>query len=86
MPQPPEFELDHALIRRRFSAGARTARDADFLAREVASYFRVGAARARVVEGEVLAAVRRWPEAAKTLGLSRTAQVAMAPAFRLAER
>ncbi len=56
------------------------------LAREVASYFRLTAARARVVEEEVLTAVRRWPEAAKKLGLSRTAQLAMAPAFRLAER
>ncbi len=55
------------------------------LAREVASYFRVSAARARVVEAEVLTAVRRWPEAARKLGLSRAAQAAMAPAFRLAE-
>ncbi|GAB2901005.1 methyltransferase domain-containing protein [Uliginosibacterium flavum] len=37
MPDPRDFELDHALIRRRFSAGAAKAREADFLAREVAS-------------------------------------------------
>lgn len=37
MPPLPDFELDHALIRRRFSAGAHTAREADFLAREVAA-------------------------------------------------
>ncbi|MFN7700174.1 MAG: type II toxin-antitoxin system HipA family toxin [Deltaproteobacteria bacterium] len=54
------------------------------LAREVAAFFRVSAARARVVEDEVLTAVRRWPEAARKLGLSRAAQAAMAPAFRVA--
>ncbi|MBS1211204.1 MAG: malonyl-[acyl-carrier protein] O-methyltransferase BioC [Proteobacteria bacterium] len=32
-----DFELDHGLVRRRFSARAATARETDFLAREVAS-------------------------------------------------
>lgn len=37
MPTNRDFELDQNLIRRRFSASAATAREADFLAREVAS-------------------------------------------------
>jgi malonyl-CoA O-methyltransferase len=37
MPESQDFELDAALIRRRFSAHADAVRQGDFLAREVAS-------------------------------------------------
>lgn len=37
MAAPEDFALDHALLRRRFAANAQHVREADFLAREVAS-------------------------------------------------
>lgn len=37
MAAPEDFTLDHTLLRRRFAANAQHAREADFLAREVAS-------------------------------------------------
>jgi len=55
------------------------------LAREVAPYFRVKAARADVVVGDVVDAVRGWRSVAERWGLGREAQEIMAPAFRVAD-
>ncbi len=55
------------------------------LALSVAPHFRVKAPKAKLIAGEVKAAVRRWRTEAKKVGLSRAAQDRMAPAFRVAE-
>ena len=54
------------------------------LVREVAAHFRVKRARAESIIGEVQKAVRRWRKEATALGLSRSEQERMAPAFELA--
>lgn len=55
------------------------------LVREVAKHFRVKAPRGQVIIDEVLKAVRQWRKEATAVGLSRSEQQAMAPAFRLAD-
>lgn len=55
------------------------------LARDVAKLFRVTKARADEVISEVVAAVKRWPAEAKKLGISRSEQERMAPAFQVAD-
>jgi hypothetical protein len=51
------------------------------LVQEVAPYFRVDDERAREIIAEVVAAVSRWKVVARKVGLSRSAQEQMAPAF-----
>lgn len=51
---------------------------------QVAPHFRVKGPRAASIVAEVRKAVRAWPKAARALGLSRSEQDRMAPAFRLA--
>lgn len=55
------------------------------LAREVADYFRVKAARASEIIAEVVAAVRPWRDEAKKLGISSAEVEQIEPAFRVAE-
>ncbi|MDQ2688626.1 MAG: type II toxin-antitoxin system HipA family toxin [Armatimonadota bacterium] len=55
------------------------------LAREVADYFRVKAARANAIIHEVVVAVRLWRDEAKALGLSASEVERMEPAFRVAD-
>lgn len=55
------------------------------LARRVARHFRVGPARAQEVIDEVSAAVRLWPVAATSTGISKADQQRMAAAFRLVQ-
>lgn len=59
------------------------AQDLD-LAKEVAPYFRVSAARTGVIIDEIVAAVRGWRESATLLGISSGEQSRMARAFRVA--
>jgi serine/threonine-protein kinase HipA len=54
------------------------------LVESVAPMFRVGAKRARNILGEVLAAVRTWPQVATAHGFGAAEQSRMAHAFRLA--
>ncbi len=61
------------------------AQDLD-LVLDVAKHFRVKAARARQIVGEVAAAVRQWRGDAKGAGILRAEQDRMASAFGLAER
>jgi serine/threonine-protein kinase HipA len=55
------------------------------LALDVAKHFRLKAARAREIVGEVGAAVGQWRAEAKRTGLSRAEQDRMASAFRLVD-
>jgi serine/threonine-protein kinase HipA len=55
------------------------------LAREVAEYFRVSAARANDIIGSVVKVVRTWRAVCKAAGLSKRAQDDMAQAFAVAE-
>jgi serine/threonine-protein kinase HipA len=52
------------------------------LALEVASYFRVDDEQARSIIEEVSKAIAQWREVAGSLGISRSEQELMAPAFR----
>jgi serine/threonine-protein kinase HipA len=56
------------------------------LVRDVAALFRVAPARADAIIAEVVTAVRRWRAEAKALGLSRTEQDRVEPAFEVAMR
>jgi serine/threonine-protein kinase HipA len=56
------------------------------LALDVAKHFRVTAARAKEIVGEVTSAVRGWRAAAKRAGIPRAEQDRMANAFRVAEQ
>lgn len=60
------------------------AQDLD-LALDVASLFRVTAARAREIQAEVLTATKTWPTVATAHGLSRSAQDRMRVAFRVTD-
>ena len=53
---------------------------------DVAPFFRLGTARAREIQGEVLAATRTWRDVASAFGLSRPAQDRMRAAFRIPDR
>jgi serine/threonine-protein kinase HipA len=55
------------------------------LARSVAPYFRVKDAEATSIVDGVADAVRRWPEVASTLGISRSEQDEMSDAFQMAQ-
>ncbi len=55
------------------------------LALDVATHFRVKAARAKEIVGEVKTAVRAWRAEAKRVGILRSEQDRMASAFRLVE-
>jgi serine/threonine-protein kinase HipA len=55
------------------------------LLRQVGPHFRVKPARAQAIIGEVQKAVRGWRKTAAALGLSRSEQERMAPAFRMAD-
>jgi serine/threonine-protein kinase HipA len=52
---------------------------------EVAPHFRVKAARAEQILAEMRKAIRRWHKEAAALGISRSEQERMAPAFRVGE-
>lgn len=52
------------------------------LALEVIEYFRISPARAKVILAEVQVAVSQWSARAKAVGISRSEQEQMAPAFR----
>jgi serine/threonine-protein kinase HipA len=56
------------------------------LVREVAALFRIAPKRADAIIAEVVAAVRGWRAEAKALGLSRTEQDRVEPAFEVAMR
>jgi serine/threonine-protein kinase HipA len=60
------------------------AQDLD-LAREVAVYFRIKAARAEVIIGEIVTVVKTWRKVARQFGISKLEQERMAPAFRIAD-
>jgi len=60
------------------------AQDLDLL-RSVAPHFRLAPARANTVLTDVISAVRTWREPAASLGLTRSEQDRMAPAFRIAD-
>ena len=55
------------------------------LVRDVAVHFRLKAARADAIIGEVRTAVRTWRQVAAKAGLARPAQERMARAFRVAD-
>jgi serine/threonine-protein kinase HipA len=55
------------------------------LVREVAQHFRLKSTRAEEILSEVVAAVRTWRREAEAIGISRSEQEEMAPAFHLAD-
>jgi serine/threonine-protein kinase HipA len=53
------------------------------LAMEVIDFFQLNAVEAQTIKDEVLASVRRWGKAATRVGISRSEQKLMAPAFNV---